>query len=284
MFIEIIKFIIYSVLIVLISKYILVKLLRKIAENLNLKAKTIGNITGYATSIPEFLTVITSSLSGLAQATIYNVLSSNIINLIQYLGAIILNKNVGKLKNKAIQIDLFLVFITIIIPIAMLRLDVELELWIILIFVVLYVLFRFLDGRAHELYLQKEDREIEHEIELEIEEDIEKEKGKKRNNIMYFIFLFLTGILLFIIGELLGKTLERLSGIFNISESIIGILLGFMTSIPELITFFEAQKHHKNSDEMLGVVESTNNLLTSNLVNLFIIQAIATLISFFVIF
>ena len=41
MFIEIIKFIIYSLLIVVISKYVLVKLLRKLAEAMSLSAKTV---------------------------------------------------------------------------------------------------------------------------------------------------------------------------------------------------------------------------------------------------
>ena len=50
MIIAIIKFMIYSILIVLISKYVLVRILRKLSENLNLKPHTIGNITGIATS------------------------------------------------------------------------------------------------------------------------------------------------------------------------------------------------------------------------------------------
>ena len=63
--IEIIKFIIYSTTIVIISKYILVKTIRKLADNLNIKAKTTGNIAGLATSVPELLTITTSSLKGL---------------------------------------------------------------------------------------------------------------------------------------------------------------------------------------------------------------------------
>ena len=56
---------------------------------------------------------------------------------------------------------------------------------------------------------------------------------------------------------------------------ILNLFLGFVTSIPELITFFEAQKHHKNSqNDMLGVIEATNNLLMSNVMNLFIIQSV----------
>ena len=57
---------------------------------------------------------------------------------------------------------------------------------------------------------------------------------------------------------------------------IIGILLGFITSLPELITFFESQRHHEEDKE--GVTEATSNLLTSNIMNLFIIQSIGILI------
>ena len=80
----------------------------------------------------------------------------------------------------------------------------------------------------------------------------------------YIIYLLITGILLFIVGDKLGNTLETLCNNFNIHKMIIGILLGFITSIPELITFFESQKHHKKeSSNILGVIEATNNLLTS---------------------
>lgn len=65
MLFEIIKFILYSIVIVIISKYVLVEALRKLAENLKLKAKTIGNVAGFATSVPELLTISTSSLRGL---------------------------------------------------------------------------------------------------------------------------------------------------------------------------------------------------------------------------
>ena len=97
---------------------------------------------------------------------------------------------------------------------------------------------------------------------------------------VYVLALIITGILLFIIGELLGDTLENLCNLFGVSEVIVGILLGFVTSLPELITFFEAQRHYKKvDDDMLGVVEATNNLLTSNILNLFAIQTIGILIS-----
>ena len=276
MIVEIIKFILYSGLIVLISKYILVSTLRKLAEALNLKAKTVGDIAGYATSVPELLTITTSSLRGLTGASVYNILSSNVINLIQYLGAILLNKNTSKLRNRAIITDLVLVFFTIAIPIAFLKLNIELKLAVVPLFVILYILFRVLNNHVHKLYLKNEDAELAEEI----EEEREEQKKNTKKVLIYAVVLIVTGILLFVIGELLGNTLENLCNLFGVSEVIVGILLGFVTSLPELITFFESQRHYKKvNDDMLGVVEATNNLLTSNILNLFAIQTVGILIS-----
>lgn len=276
MFLEIIKFIIYSALIVLISKYILVTTLRKLAESLKLKPKTVGNIAGYATSIPELLTITTSSLRGLSGASVYNIISSNVINFIQYIGAILLNKNVDKIKNRAIITDIILVIFTILIPIVLLKMNIELNIMIVPIFVILYILFRVINDNVHKMYLKNEDEKIEHEIEVEEE----KESKNRFQTIKYIIYLVITGFLLYFVGDKLGNTLETLCKLFNISEAIIGILLGFITSIPELMTFFESQKHYKKEDDdMLGVVEATNNLLTSNILNLFAIQTLGILIT-----
>ena len=272
---EIVQFIIYTGLIVLISKYILVKTLRNLAENLKLKPKTVGNIAGIATSVPELLTICASSYSGLMSASIYNVLSSNVINLIQYYGAIILNRNQKHLKNKAIKVDLFLVILTIILPIIFIAVKGELQILMVPVLIFLYLGFRKIDNNAHKLYLKHQDKEIE---EIQNKED-RWERGNKRKILKNTLILILTGILLFIIGNLLGDTLENLCLRFNVPQLIIGVILGIVTSIPELITFFESQKHYsKNKDDILGVVEATNNLLTSNMMNLFIIQSVGIIV------
>ena len=276
MFFEIAKFILYSGLVVLIAKYILVITLRKLAENLDLKPKTAGNIAGYATSMPELLTITVASINGLMGSSIFNILSSNVINFMQYLASIIMNKNREAFSNKAIKIDMVLVFITIGIPLVLVWRNIEMNLILVPAFFILFTLFLYLNHNVHKLYLQKEDKEIEKKIRKEEEN----EKGNTRKTVLYIVVLLGTGVLLYVIGELLGETLNRLCYQFNISEIVIGILLGFITSIPELITFFESQKHYKvqENSRMLGVVEATNNLLTSNILNLFMIQSIGILI------
>ena len=267
---EIVQFAFYSGLIVLISKYILVRTLRSLAENLNLKPKTVGDIAGVATSVPELLTIGAASINGLLGASIYNVLSSNVINLIQYSGAIALNKNQNAIKNKAIKIDIILVLITIIIPIFFSILKSEFQLARVPVFIILYWGFKKINNNVHKLYLP-------------IDEDVEDSATQKNSNkfrlFRDIVILIITGILLFVIGDWLGNTLEVLCGRFNVPELVVGIVLGFITSIPELITFFEAQRHHKKAEnEMLGVVEATNNLLMSNMMNLFVIQSIGILL------
>lgn len=67
MLVETIKFLIYAVLIVLISKYLLANTIRKLALNLKLSAKTVGNISGFSTSVPELLTISISTSKGLVR-------------------------------------------------------------------------------------------------------------------------------------------------------------------------------------------------------------------------
>lgn len=280
LFIEILKFLFYSILIVLVSKYVLVKILRKLGEMLNLKPKVIGNIAGIATSIPELLTVSFSAFTGLITTSTYNIISSNIINLIQYSSAIILNKNQNQLKNKAIRIDLMLVVITILIPFIMLIFNLENNYILVPIFIVLFFGFYRITNNAHKVYMNKVEKESEEKTENN-KGRITIEKSKKMSKVIFqFILLIVVGIILYFIGNLLSDVLNNLCVRFKIPEVIIGILLGFITSLPELITFIESQRH--NSDDKEGVVEATSNLLTSNMMNLFAIQSIGIIIYSFI--
>ena len=272
MFLEILKFLIYSMLIVLISKYILVRVLRKLGELLELKPKVIGNIAGIATSIPELLTVSFSALAGLIETSAYNIISSNVINLVQYSISVTLNKNKNAVKNKAIKIDLSLVIITIIIPILMMIFGIEDSLTLVPIFIILMILFYRITSNCHKLYIKEKKVEEEKKSSIKI-----KDKAKKHTRVaLYGVILILVGVALFLIGNLLSDVLENLCLTFNVPEFVIGILLGFITSLPELITFFESQRHHSSEQE--GIVEATSNLLTSNIMNLFVIQSLGIII------
>ena len=76
--------------------------------------------------------------------------------------------------------------------------------------------------------------------------------------------IFIT-IALYLIENLLSDSLTNLSITFRLRDLVQGIALGF-------ITFTEAQRKldKQVAEAELGVVEATNNLLTSNILNLFV--------------
>ena len=136
----------------------------------------------------------------------------------------------------------------------------------------MYFIFYWISKKIHERYLNYEDIKIE---EREKEQEV-KERYNNKQSFIYVGYILIAGILLYFVGDALGSVLENLSEFFGVAEWILGVLLGMLTSIPELVTFFEAQKYYKKEKhkELLGVIEATNNLLTSNMLNLFVIQAI----------
>ncbi len=278
MIIEIGKFLIYTILIVLLSKILLAKALRGIAENLKLKPRIIGSITGIATSIPEFLTVTVSCFKGLTSTSLYNIFGSNVINFIQYIVSILINKNHKEIKNKAIIIQLGIAIFTIFMPIFLLEYDENINIYFVILFMILYFLFSWIIKNIHEKYLKGYEEKIEKN---QMIKETKKEHNHKKTYV-YFLLIIIAGILLYIIGDALGNVLKRLSETYGIAESILGILLGVITSIPEFITFFESQKYYKQEKErkILGVIEATNNLLVSNMLNLFIIQSIGIMINY----
>lgn len=278
--IEIIKFIIFSLIIVIVSKQILVKLLRKLAEILDLTPRAVGNVAGFATSMPELLTVFFSATQGLYDTSIYNIISSNVINFIQYIWSIVINKNGKVLQNRALKTELVMVIVTIIIPILMVIFNIEASIGIVPIFILLFILLYYIKGNVYKIY---KIHELSDEENAKIQEEKKWLKNKQKVALITFLKLIGVGVALFIIGSMLGNTLEALSNRFNIPEAVIGIILGFVTSIPELITFIEAQKHHsKNTDDVQGVVEATSNLFTSNMLNLFVIESIGIIVYFIV--
>ncbi len=273
---EFIKLVICSILIVLISKYILANNLRNLAKVIKLTPNTTGNISGMATSIPELLTTTISGFKGLLETSIYNILSSNIINLILYIISVFMNKNQRILKNKVIKIEVILVFITIFIPIILNITKQELNIYYVFIFIGLYLFFKLIDNLVHKKYLNQTKILEDRKNIINYKKTSEDNKIKENKKLKYVIYIIFAGILLFLIGNILSNSLEILCNKFNVSQFIIGVLLGIVTSVPEFITFFEAQRNYKEKEE--GVIEATNNLLSSNMINLFIIQSIGIFI------
>ena len=159
------EFVVYAVLIVLITKNFLIKVLRKLASALDLESKAVGDISGVATSMPEVISVFFISLQGMFATSIFNILSSNTINFIQYFISICKNKNQKVLKNDALKSDIVMVIITILIPASIIIFNIEINIGFVPIFIMLFILFYIINTNTHKLYLShaktKELKEFE---------------------------------------------------------------------------------------------------------------------------
>ncbi len=276
LFLEFLKLIIFLAGIVVVSKYLLVPILQKISNELNLSAKSSGNIAGIATSIPELLTVVFSVKTGLIDTSVYNIISSNIINFCQYIFSVYINKNQKYFRYKPVVIDIVLVLATIVIPIFIIIFKIDLDLKLCAFFIIMLILFFYINHNVHKLYLKKEDEEIIKNVKET------KNKTNKFKLIIYIFGMFPIVFALYYLGDSLSETLSILATKFNLPEIALGFVLGFLTSVPELITFTESQKKENlNESEFLrkvGVIEATNNLLTSNMMNLFVVQTLGILL------
>ena len=193
-----------------------------------------------------------------------------------------LNQNQKRLKNKALKIDIGLVICTIIIPIAMKILKIDFNITIVPLFIILFIFFYYLNFKVHQFYLENVENNLNKINNIKMINNLKKEEHKKLKIFKVFAYgaiLLFVGISLYIVGNKLNSVLSNLCNIFEIPEQLVGCSLGIITSIPELITFFESQKEYKRKENReLGVIEATNNLLTSNVLNLFIIQTISIII------
>ena len=267
---EFIKFLIFAILLVIISKYALVWVLRKIGDTLNLKSSTVGTLTGAATSTPELLSTCFTATAGLISTSIYNILSSNIINLILYFFSVIINKNIKFIKDRIILIDIVMSIITITIPLFLVINNIEISFTIVPTFILLLILFMTINSYIHENFFKKKDRSLIRFLKRFQKRDLKVVK--------YFIYLFGILFILFICANQLTNALEIICITFKVPELLMGVLLGVITSIPELITFIESQRYYDREHAYDGVVEATNNLFTSNVMNLFVIQTLGIIL------
>lgn len=269
------QFIFWAALIVLIAKYLLVTTLQKFGEALQLKPRVIGTIAGVATSTPEFLTIIFAVAAGFIETGMYNVLSSNIINLLQFLGVTLFLGNFKQLNRRQIKVDFLLVLFSIAIPLFILWRGEVYNLFQVGLFVLLFIVFVAISNWANKHFGDTVDEKLSEQLVPDVEQ-AKREKGKGLIILRYTSYLLLIAVALFITGQQLTGTLEVLLESFGVPAIVVGAILGVVTSIPEFFTFLEAQRTYDNPQD--GVLEGMNNLLTSNLMNLFLIQGTAILL------
>ena len=211
-------------------------------------------VVSFATSAPELIVSLNATLDGLPNFAIGNVLGSNIANIGLVLGIITIIYPI-KLKQRFYNTDFPLLLIStglfyyIIYTGNQISRNEGFVLVILIIFILSYLFF----------YQRNNADEFSDEL-------------NKNNISIYksFLFIFFSGLLLWLGSETLIKSAVSVANKFEISERIISItMVAIGTSIPELAASVVASLKKQN-DLSIG------NLIGSNIFNLLVVIGITS--------
>ncbi|MBN1119213.1 MAG: calcium/sodium antiporter [Bacteroidales bacterium] len=233
-----------------------------LAKHYKISELAIGlTIVAFGTSAPELVVNIISSLKGLNDVTMGNIVGSNLFNLMLILGLSgIIFPLVVQVKTiwNEIPFSLLAAFVLLILgnftfnhtnQLSINRLDG----FILLLFFTMFMLYIFVNLRKKEETLDVDYKMIKP---------------------MWSVFLILIGLASLVIGsQLVVDNAVKIAQFFGASEKLIGItIVSAGTSLPELVTSVVAATR-KKSDIAIG------NIIGSNIFNIFLILGVSSIIS-----
>ena len=246
--------IVSALAIIFCVKYGLLRGIDQIADAQRWSPKTRGKITGYATSVPEFVCLVAAGLAGVWQAGLWNIASSNIINLMLMICAVLYFRQSKALFRKRFIDEIGFALLAIAVPIGLMSAGLDTQWYLIPALLGFFAVYQVIDRRLNRTEVSEPDEELELTGSLP--------RG----------LIFVTGALVAIIiaGAFLGDATASVVKQFGVHQAIAGWILGFVTSIPEMVTFFAVYSEAKK-DQTLGdhndTQEALDNLTGSNMAN-----------------
>jgi len=246
--------IVSALAIIFCVKYGLLRGIDQIADALRWSPKTRGQITGYATSVPEFVCLVSAGLAGVWQAGLWNIASSNIINLGLMVSAVAYFKQHKVLFRRRFFDEICFALLAIGVPIGLMQAGLDTQWYLIPALLGFFVVYQVVDRKVNRPGVSAAD-------------DEEAAAGSLPKGVM---FVACALIAIIVAGVFLGDATASVVEKFGVHPAIAGWILGLVTSIPEMVTFFAVYSVAKK-EETLGDLNDTqealDNLTGSNMAN-----------------
>ncbi len=234
-----------AALIILAVKYGLLRGIDHIAGALNLSAKARGQITGFATSVPELL-------AGVWDAGLWNIASSNIINGVLMMLAVLWYRQWGELFNRRFIDEIGFALAAVAAPIGLMELGLDQHWAMVPVLGGFFVLYRVIDKAVNAGSAEGGDEPAV-------------------GNLPVGMILSVTSLVVIaIVGIFLGDATKSVVDQMGLHPALAGSLLGLCTSIPELISFFavyQVSKAEGRLHTLADTQEALDNLSSSNMAN-----------------
>ena len=249
--------------IILLVRYGLLRGIDNIAGAMNWGAKARGQATGYATSVPELVCLVAAGLSGVWEAGLWNVASSNIINAGLMTAAVLAYRQFGELFNKRFADELGFTALAVVVPVALMRIGLDTEWFLVPVLLGLFVVYRLVDKKVNP-----RDRE-----ESSAEETV--------GSLPLGLILALTALVAIVVaGFFLGGATADVVEQLGVHPAIAGWLLGLVTSLPEMVTFFAVYATAAREERLHSLhdtQEALDNLAGSNMANVGVVYPLGLL-------
>ena len=257
--------IVSAIAIIVCVKYGLLRGIDNIAGAMKWNTKTRGQVTGYATSVPEFVCLVSAGLAGVWQAGLWNIASSNIINMVLMLLAVGYYKQARDLLNNRFFDEIFFATLAVAVPIGLMQAGLDRQWYLIPALLGLFFVYQVADRILNRPAIGS----------IEVKDD--QPSGSLPVGVI-FVVVALAAII--VAGMFLGDSTAKVVKQFKVAPAIAGWILGFATSIPEMVTFFAvyaAAKKEGSLGELNDTQEALDNLTGSNMANVGIVYPIGLL-------
>ena len=260
---EFLYLVILGILTIVLTRYLLIDGIMMVSSAWDIPKKTRGQVLGYATSVPELVGTVGTASKGLLGAGLWNIYASNIINFVLFLVALIVYKQQKRLFQKKFLDEIGFSLGAIIVPFFLVQFGSQAtSVWVagalFLFFIAYIIVDRAMNSNTSEETLEEEDSLSDSAV-----------RG------LILIVVGLIGVI--VLGEFLGTVAESIVRSLRVPEWAVGWILGVLTSLPEMTSFFALFKAGQNSPTDDDCQEALDNLAASNMSNLGLIYPLGIL-------
>ncbi len=269
-----------AIAVVVVTQVFLIRGLEELGDGMKWSTKARGQLLGYATSMPELAGTVGTAWKGLIGAGLWNIASSNIINLVLFFSAAMAYRRVPLLFQRKFLDEIAFALAAIGIPLVLLNWreasrGLPAALLLFAFFVFYLVADRKLNKRDDAAETPPELDEHEHDTSSNLAEWLSEKLGPVRAGGL----LFGSGVLGIVgLGEMLGRVAETIVYQLAVPEAVVGWLLGVITSLPEMTTFFVVFAAGRRRKGDADCQQNLDNLCASNMSNLGLVYPLGILV------
>lgn len=238
-----------------------------------MSAKAKGQFLGYATSLPELVGTVGTAGNGLLGAGLWNIASSNIINLVLFSLAALIYRRVNALMHRKFIDEMAFAVGAFSVPLFLASKEsVARSPWTAVGLFIFFVAYIYIDRKLNP----------EPPLSVAASRNPRDPTKKTRGILMSLAGIF--GIVL--AGNYLGTEAKFVVEGAGVPEWAVGWILGFITSLPEMTAFFAvfhaARQDGQPPDDDVDCQENLDSLAASNMSNLGLIYPIGIAVFLFI--